>query len=177
MTRRSILCLILLLSTLPALAGLKLSPPDLPEPTAKPYGSTSYALTVRDLDGKDVKLSDFKGRTVFLHYWATYCQACISELPSLERLKDSLRDRNDIVFLFVSKDEDSSMVKAFLQKRGLDLPVYMRIEHSQELPAGGIPVTYVIDPKGTILFRYSELADWDSAPAREYLLGIAGLTR
>lgn len=173
MTRLAILCLILLLSTLPAFAGEKLSPPDLPELTAKPYGSTTYALTVRDLEGNEVKLSELKGKTIFLHYWATYCQACVGELPSLQRLRDSLRDRDDIVFLFVSKDDDAAQVKDFLQKRGLDLPVYMRIEHSKEFPAGGIPVTYVVDPNGTILFRYSKLAAWDSPSAMEYLRAVA----
>lgn len=168
---------ILLLSALPSLAGEKLSPPNLPELTAKPYGSTTYALTVRDLEGNEVKLSDFKGRTIFLHYWATYCQACVGELPSLQRLRDSLRDRDDIAFLFVSKDDDAAQVKNFLRKRGFDLPVYMRIEASKEFPAGGIPVTYVVDPNGTIRVRYSEPAAWDSPSAQEYLRGIAASER
>lgn len=166
--------LILFLSTLPAGGEEKLAPPDLPAPTAKAYGSTSYALTVRDLEGKEVKLSEFKGKTIFLHYWATYCGACVSELPSLERLRESLRDREDIAFLFVSKDDDAAQVKDFLRKRGFDFPAYMRMENSKELPAGGIPVTYVIDRNGTIRVRYSQLANWDSASAREYLLAVAG---
>ena len=126
--------LILFLSTLPAGGEEKLAPPDLPAPAAKPYGSTTYALTVRDLEGNEVKLSAFKGKTVFLHYWATYCGACVSELPSLERLRESLRDRTDIAFLLVSKDDDAGMVGAFLQKRGLDLPGYMRKETLQGAP-------------------------------------------
>ena len=168
-----ILCLLLLLSTLPAFAGERLPPPNLPELAAKPYGSTTYALTVRDLEGNEVKLSDFKGRTIFLHYWATYCQSCVSELPSLQRLRDSLRDSDDIVFLLVSKDDDAGQVKDFLQKRGLDLPVYLRIEASNEFPAGGITVTYVVDRNGTIRVRYTELAAWDSASAQGYLRAVA----
>lgn len=174
MARPAILSAILTLFTLMAFAGEKLSPPVLPELTAEPYGSTTYALTVRDPEGNKVKLSDFKGRTIFLHYWATYCQACVSELPSLQRLRDSLRDRDDIAFLFVSKDDDAAQVKDFLQKRGLDLPVYMRIEASKEFPSGGVPVTYVVDRNGTIRFRYSEPAAWDSSSAQEYLRAVAG---
>jgi peroxiredoxin len=176
-TSFSILCLLLLLSTLPAFAGERLPPPDLPELTAKPYGSTTYALTVRDLEGNEVKLSDFKGRTIFLHYWATYCQTCVSELPSLQRLRDSLRDRDDIVFLLVSKDDDAGQVKEFLRKRGLDLPVYMRMEAAKEFPAGGIPVTFVVDRNGTIRIRHSAPATWDSSSAQEYLRAVADAGR
>jgi len=176
MARPAILYLILILSTLTAFAGEKLPSPALPELTAKPYGSTTYALTVRDVEGNEVKLSDFKGKTIFLHYWATYCQACVSELPSLQRLRDSLHDRDDIAFLFVSKDDDPAQVKDFLQKRGLDFPVYMRIEASKEFPSGGIPVTYVVDRNGTIRVRYSEPAAWDSSSAQEYLQAVADVT-
>lgn len=152
----------------------KLPPPELPALSAAPHGTTAYGLTLGTLEGGTIALSRFKGKVIFLHYWATYCGSCVAELPALQRLHDGLRDRDDIVILAVSKDQDAGMVREFLKKRGVDLPVYLRVEHSKEFPAGGIPVTYVIDPKGAVRFRHSGPVDWAHPAAKEYLLALAG---
>jgi len=168
------LTLLLVLAAAEASAQGKLPPPELPELSAPPYGTTSYSLTLGELDGGQVALSRFKGKVIFLHYWATYCGSCVAELPALQRLRDGLRDRDDIVFLAVSKDQDTAMVSEFLKKRSLNLPVYMRIENSEEFPPGGIPVTFVVERKGTVRFRHSGPVNWDHPSAKAYLLAVAG---
>ena len=75
-----------------------------------------YDGTVTDLEGKSRKVADFKGKVVFLNFWATWCRPCLMELPSIQKLHAQFKDR-DVAFVIVS-EETPDVLKAFAGKAG-----------------------------------------------------------
>ncbi|MCP4657180.1 MAG: TlpA family protein disulfide reductase [bacterium] len=144
-----------------------LTAPDLPEgPRLSLYGQADPDWSVRTLEGEEVRLSDFAGRVVFLNFWATWCIPCVAEMPSIQRLYESLADE-DVAFLLVS-EEDAETVRSLLEARDLNLPVYLGVA-SAIYQSKGIPVTFIIDRDGTIVFRHLGSADWDQEACRAFI--------
>jgi thiol-disulfide isomerase/thioredoxin len=156
----------------PAGAQRKFPLPDLPGETVGALGTTDYKFSVKKIDGEKMSLSEFKGKTVFIYYWATYCGICVSSLPNIQNLWKSFRHRDDIVFLFVNKDATAEPVKKLMKERNFDFPVYLRRGTSKEFSAAGIPVAYLVNQNGEILFRHSGRAAWDHPTVLDYLNGI-----
>jgi len=99
------------------------------------------------IDGRVYSLSDFKGKVVIVNFWATWCAACVEEMPSLNRLYRQFRDRG-LVVLGVSVDRTGETVKAFLKKHPVDYPVLL--DQKGEVFVGkytiqGLPATYLVD--------------------------------
>lgn len=171
--RISAICIVLCgFFALTAEAQRKFPLPELPGAQAKPLATTDYTFSVRKLDGESISLSAFKGKTVFIYYWATYCGICVSSLPNIQNLWESFRNRDDIVFLFVSKDATAEPVKKLMKERNFDFPVYLRKGNSKEFSAAGIPVAYLVNQDGEILFRHSGRAAWDDTSVIDYLKNI-----
>jgi thiol-disulfide isomerase/thioredoxin len=80
------------------------------------------------LDGKPVTLTQFKGKAVFLNFWSTSCGACIAEMPGINRLSDSLKDKQ-IVFAAVTQEPEKD-VRNFVKKNIVGVPVYPSGERS-----------------------------------------------
>ena len=121
------------------------------------------------VDGKSIKLADYKGRLVLLNFWATWCAPCIRELPSIEALSTSIKDPEFLVQL-VSIDRGGAKThKPFLEKLGLTELVSAsdpRASLLRSLKAPGIPVTVLVDREGMVVGRLIGDAQWDSPEAR-----------
>lgn len=107
---------------------------------------------LKDLDGKSVKLSDFKGKVVILNFWATWCPPCRREIPSFVSLQKEYGDKG-LVIIGVSLDEKGpAAVKPFISKMGINYPVVMG-DPKVAADYGGIavvPTTFVIDRNGNV---------------------------
>ena len=143
-----------------AMAETKLGefiPADPPQPAPE--------ISLTDSDGKAVALADLKGKLVLINLWATWCQPCLKEMPSLAGLPKTLGD--GFVLLAVSEDHGGGKVVApFVEKLGLDkLKVYLdpesKIGHAFNVR--GLPTSIVIGPKGDMLGRVEGAAEWDQA--------------
>ncbi len=116
---------------------------------------------LKDLEGKSVKLSDFKGKVVILNFWATWCPPCRQEIPDFVALQKQYADKG-LVIIGVSLDEGGApVVKSFVKKMSIQYPVVMG---DQETAAayGGIevvPTTFVIDKTGRIAAQHEGGAD------------------
>lgn len=121
-----------------------------------------YNWALEDLSAKPVPFSDFKGKTVFLNIWATWCGPCVTEMPSIARLAEnpSIKGKN-IQFVCVSTDEDLDSVRRFVA----DKKWPMTILHARSLPpvflTDGIPATFIIAPDGRIVAAQTGSSDWD----------------
>lgn len=132
------------------------------------YGTADYHLALNTLDGEEVALERFRGKVVFLNFWATWCQPCLWEMPSIARLQASLGD-GDVAFVIVS-EESPAVVRPFVEQQGWKLPVYLALDEVPEVFAGdGIPRTFVVDRDGAIRFRHPSAADYDTDEARQFL--------
>lgn len=115
-------------------------------------GSLAPDFTLRDLEGREVSLSDFRGKTVLLNFWATWCAPCIAEMPALERLHQQFQERSFLV-LGVSTDFDPRVVSLFQQKQGLSFPIVIdqEIVVPKKYGVSGFPESFFIGPDGTFL--------------------------
>lgn len=111
-------------------------------------------LKFKDENGKTISLSSLKGKVVFINLWATWCPPCIHEMPSINELKKSLNNNDDIVFLMVDVDNKMEQSSAFMKENGYDLPVYVP---ASDIPSdylgGAIPTTVILDKNGNIAAR------------------------
>jgi thiol-disulfide isomerase/thioredoxin len=112
-------------------------------------GQAAPDFTFTAPDGKTVKLSDYRGKPVVLHFWATWCGPCIRELPLIAALGSKSRE---LTTLAVNCAETDREVSAFLQARKLKLDVVMDRdgEISRLYNIYAIPQTYMIDAAGII---------------------------
>jgi thiol-disulfide isomerase/thioredoxin len=135
----------------------------------------TYDWSPLDLDDHPVPFSRFKGKTVFLNIWATWCGPCVREMPSIAELA---RDRHlagkKIEFVCVSTDESTAPVRRFLQ--GRDWP--MTFLRAERLPpvfqTDGIPATFVLTADGRIAAEQIGSADWSEPRVVSFLEKLAG---
>jgi thiol-disulfide isomerase/thioredoxin len=119
-----------------------------------------------------VDLGAFKGKAIFLDFWATYCGPCVAELPEIEQLAQLLKNDN-VVFLLITR-EKPERVHEFLSKNHIALPVYLADEElPPDLPVLGIPTTYILDRNGIAVHRLVGGANWDDDAARSFLHTLA----
>ncbi len=82
-------------------------------------GQPAPLFTFKDIEGKEVSLSDFKGKVVYLDIWASWCGPCIAEIPHAKKLKERMKDK-DIVFLYVTIDEDEKAWKDMVKNKEME---------------------------------------------------------
>jgi thiol-disulfide isomerase/thioredoxin len=114
------------------------------------------------LDGTRMKLSDLKGRPVFLNFWATWCGPCRSEMPSMEAVYKRLKDRG-FEILAVNLGEDSKQVSPFMKRYKLTFPVALDTDGQAGSRYGiqAIPTSYIIDKRGLIVSRVVGSIAWN----------------
>lgn len=125
-------------------------------------------FTLSNLDGRKVSLQDYKGKIVFLHFWATWCKPCIEEFPTIERIHKEYKDKG-LVILAISVDKGGRKpVKSFVEKMGVSFPVLLSTEGKIERAywTWGTPTSFLIDRDGKILGRALGPRKWDSVEAR-----------
>ena len=138
-------------------------------------GAPAPDFTLRDLEGGDFSLKSLRGKVVVLTFWATWCPACRSELPSLNALNRRLA-RHEVVVLGINGGESAARVKAFMVKENLDFPVV--IDESGDIHAlyqvRQYPTTFIIDRQGRLSDRHIGLRDWNAPDVVEALRSLTG---
>ncbi len=120
-----------------------------------------------DKNGKTVSLEEYKGKIIFINFWATWCPPCIAEMPSMQKLHDDYQDK--IVFLFVTTDSFEK-ANSFLTKENLNLPIFQSVSSPPlELESSTIPATYLVDQQTNVVVAKIGAADWNSDSFREQL--------
>jgi thiol-disulfide isomerase/thioredoxin len=124
----------------------------------------SIDFTVSLLDGTKVKLSDYKGKIVFLNFWATWCPPCRAEMPSMESLHQKNRN-DDFVILAVDIQESVKEVRDFMTGNGLTFTGVLDAsgEVSGIYGIRSIPTTFIIDKNGLVILMSVGGRSWDTA--------------
>jgi cytochrome c biogenesis protein CcmG/thiol:disulfide interchange protein DsbE len=112
-------------------------------------------FAVRSLEGKMVRLTDFRGRPLVLDFWATWCGPCRAGMPHLNEIHSRYADRG-LVVLGLSVDEGSpASVRRFADRLGVKFPLAMANDQILDLygPIRSIPTTFFINRRGEVVRR------------------------
>jgi thiol-disulfide isomerase/thioredoxin len=122
-----------------------------------------------DFDGQPIHLEKYRGKAVFINFWATWCKPCMQEMPSIERAQNILRDKK-VVFLMAAAEsaEQTQQVRANSPYKFN----YTRIENLEELNIQALPTTFIINPKGKLVFSEMGSRNWDDSSNINMILKI-----
>ena len=141
-------------------AGLPLlSQKAAPRDFALPLASSTVPETL----AKPVSLADFKGKVVFLNFWATWCGPCRAEMPSMEALYDKFKDRG-FEILAVNSGERTPDVLSFMKENQLTFPALLDTNGQVSRTYGiqAIPTSFLIDRSGMIIMKLVGSINWDA---------------
>ncbi|MBH0157148.1 MAG: thiol-disulfide oxidoreductase ResA [Bacillota bacterium] len=115
-------------------------------------GDQAPNFVLKDLNGKSVKLSDYRGKGVFLNFWGTWCKPCEREMPYMERQYQKYKDQG-VEILAVNIAESNVSVKNFVDRYHLSFPIPMDKDRevTKAFGIGPIPTTVLIDKNGKIV--------------------------
>jgi peroxiredoxin len=125
-------------------------------------GGPPPPLALKDLDGRQHRLADYRGKVVLINFWATWCGPCRAEMPSIQELKGKLAGRPFVV-LAVNLDEPESRIRKFLTQMKLDFPILLDPDRNvaKGWNARILPATFIVGPDGRV--RYSLVGEMDWA--------------
>jgi peroxiredoxin len=127
----------------------------------------SPPLDLSDANGARHRLPDYRGKVVLVNFWATWCEPCVAELPSIERLRTALAGRPFVV-LAVQMGGSARTARDTAEKLGLRFPLL--VDRDSKATAAWdvdlLPTSFLIGPDGSVAFRHVGELDWSSAEER-----------
>jgi peroxiredoxin len=121
-------------------------------PGALAKGDKAANFALKDMRGKTVKLTDFKGKAVVLNFWATWCGPCKKEIPDLISLYNEYKKKGVVILGIALDDKGVEVVKPFVERNKISYPVLIGGGEVVEAYGGfsAIPTTFFIDKNGMI---------------------------
>ncbi|WP_157811860.1 TlpA family protein disulfide reductase [Tenacibaculum sp. SZ-18] len=127
----------------------------------------NYNWQLKGLNTNDINFTEFKGKVVFLNFWATWCPPCIAELPSVQKFYNDYQDK--VAFIFITSEDSEAIIK-FFKENEYEFPVYQSNSILNELPpVNSIPRTFVLDKEGNIRIDKSGAANWRSKSFLDFI--------
>lgn len=126
-------------------------------------------LKLATLTGQSIDMDEFKGKVVFINFWATWCGPCIKEMPTIAQAQ-TLMAGKDVVFLFAS-NEELDQIEAFSKKRDFNFR-YVQLDNMEELRIQALPTTFIFDPEGALKFSETGTRDWSESANIELITKI-----
>jgi len=114
-------------------------------------GAPAPEVTLKDLQGQEVRLSDLRGKVVLLNFWATWCKPCKEEMPAMQAGYEKFRDQGFVV-LAVNELEDTEKVIEHVRSHGHTFPVVMDHDNRVANRYGvvGLPASFIVDRQGIV---------------------------
>lgn len=125
-------------------------------------GAAAPDFSLQDMQGRQVQLSDLRGKVVIVNFWATWCPPCRAEMPSMDTLYQTFKD-DGLVLLAINVEEGSrELVQNFLQKSAYTFPILLDAETEVQQRYGvyQLPQSFIIDPKGLVVKKIIGAVDW-----------------
>src|SRR5277367_6859883 len=135
-------------------------------------GGQAADFKLEKLDGTTVSLDSLRGKVVFLNVWATWCEPCREEMPSMQTLYDDFKGNKDFVMLAVSQDvKGRAAVAPYVAKNGYHFTILLDPENKigETYDVSGVPETFIIDRKGQIVAHHMGAFDWSRPDVKDAL--------
>ena len=157
-----------------------IEPPKLEAPSAEDMKVTtidfdSNMLQFSDLENNIFTLQNFKGKNLFINYWATWCNPCLAEMPYMAELYENYKDEEDIIFLYLSR-EKLEIIKNYIPKDESlqQLPIYKIITDDEFFATSGIPTTFIVNSDGEVIVKDLGSAFWNDESVFEFIDNLIG---
>jgi thiol-disulfide isomerase/thioredoxin len=134
-------------------------------------GGATPPLALRDLDGRPHRLQDYRGKVVLVNFWATWCEPCREEIPSMNKLQASLAGQPFAV-LAVNLAESEPRIRRFMEQVPMDFAVLLDRDSSvaKTWQARILPASYLIGPDGRIRYSVRGEFDWTQERVRKAIV-------
>ena len=132
------------------------------KPSSTPENIPAPDFTFPDLNGRNISLSDYKGKVVLLNIWATWCPPCVYEMPSMEKLYKEFKGENFEILAVSIDTGGKDIVAPFMKKYKLTFPALLDPKGTIKTLYGvtGVPESYIIDKQGIIIGKIIGARDW-----------------
>lgn len=138
-----------------------------------PWKPKSLDFQLVDTTGKTWRLADLKGRAVLLNFWASWCEPCRAEMPTLQQLAD-LYGPDKLLVLAINFKERASRALQFATTTGVTLPVLLDVDGrtARQWDVKVFPTTLLIDSRGRAQQRVSGEVDWTGSAAEKLVTAL-----
>ena len=153
----------------------KLEPPLPEDMKISTIDFESNVLQFSDLDNNIFSIQDFKGKNLFINYWATWCNPCLAEMPYMAELYEKYKNEDDIVFLYLSREELNAIKNYIPKDESLQqLPIYKIITDDEFFATSGIPTTFIINSDGKVIVKDLGSAFWNDESVFKFIDNLIG---
>lgn len=152
-------------------AALKLGVLDAKPEYLKKPDPFDYSFMIKDMDGNKISFEQFKGKVVFLNLWATWCGPCRAEMPTIQRLYESIPTGNvAFVILSLDKDQDKNKIESYIKSKKYSFPVYQPSGYlTEQVQVPSIPTTFVINKKGLVVAKETGATNFNTPKFRKFI--------
>ena len=154
--------------------------PELEAPTAQDMKVTtidfeSNMLQFSDLENNIFTIQNFKGKNLFINYWATWCNPCLAEMPYMAELYEKYKDEEDIIFLYLSREKLETIKNYIPKDESLQqLPIYKIITDDEFFATSGIPTTFIVNSDGEVIVKDLGSAFWNDETVFKFIDNLIG---
>ena len=130
----------------------------------------SNMLQFSDLDNNILNIQDFKGKNLFINYWATWCNPCLAEMPYMAELYENYQNQDDLIFLYLSREKLDTIKNYIPKDESLqNLPIYKIVTDDEFFATSGIPTTFIVNSKGEVVVKDVGSAFWNDESVFKFL--------
>ncbi len=130
-------------------------------------------FTLKDMNDKLHRLSDYRGRVVIVNFWASWCPPCRAELPSMEQAYQTLKQQG-VVMLAINVGEDAETIFNFTADYPVSFPLLLDMDAKviNAYPVIGLPTSYIINPQGRLVYRVIGTREWTEPTLMKSILDL-----
>ncbi len=129
-----------------------------------------YQGQFKNREGNLIDLEAYKGKTLFINLWATWCAPCRAEMPHIASLYKKVKETEDLEFIMIALDKDFKKSEKYVDGERFNFPVVHAFSGlSPSLQFQSIPTTLVVNKEGKIVFFQEGMGNFDTIEFREFL--------
>ena len=154
--------------------------PELKKPSSREMKVTtidfeSNMLQFSDFENNIFSIQNFKGKNLFINYWATWCNPCLAEMPYMAELYEKYKDEEDIIFLYLSREKLETIKNYIPKDESLQqLPIYKIVTDDEFFATSGIPTTFIVNSDGEVIVKDLGTAFWNDESVFKFIDNLIG---